>query len=115
MPTRPDYIKWLLLAGAAALVVFMGLYVMRHYILPRSVTVDRYRYPVAGLDISNHNGDIDFDAVCADDYQFVFIKASEGKTHKDEPACSEKGWNTRLAKLNAARAALAPAEAAPAK
>ncbi len=83
VPTRPDYIKWLLLAGAAALVVFMGFYVMRHYILPRSVTVDRYRYPVAGLDISNHNGDIDFDAVCADDYQFVFIKASEGKTHKD--------------------------------
>ncbi|MBQ6923278.1 MAG: DUF4838 domain-containing protein [Kiritimatiellae bacterium] len=40
---------------------------------------------------------------------------TEGKTHKDEPACSEKGWNTRLAKLNAARAALAPAEAAPAK
>ena len=32
VPTRPDYIKWLLLAGAAALVVFMGWYVPKHLI-----------------------------------------------------------------------------------
>jgi len=31
---------------------------------------------------------------------------TEGKTHKDEPACSEKGWNTRLKKLDAARTAV---------
>ncbi len=83
VPTRPDYIKWLLLIGAAALVVLMGAYVVWHYVLPHSVTVDRYRYPVAGIDISKHNGEIDFDAVAADDYQFVFIKASEGKTYRD--------------------------------
>ncbi len=82
-PTSPDYIKWLLLAGAAALVVLLGGYVFLRYLLPHSVSVDRFRYPVAGLDISNHNGDIDFDQVAADDYQFVFIKASEGKTYRD--------------------------------
>ncbi len=82
-PTRPDYIKWLLLAGAVALVVLFGGYVVRHYVLPQSVEVDRFRYPVAGLDVSNHNGVIDFDKVRDDDYQFVFIKASEGKNHKD--------------------------------
>ena len=32
--TRPDYIKWLLLLGAAALVVLMGAYIVWHYILP---------------------------------------------------------------------------------
>ena len=84
VPTRPDYIKWLLLAGAAALVVLMGAYVVRQYVLPHSVNVDRYRYPIAGIDVSKHNGDIDFDKVKADDYQFVFIKASEGMTYKDE-------------------------------
>ena len=84
VPTRPDYIKWLLLAGAAALVVFLGGYVWRHYIMPHSVNVDRYRYPVAGIDVSRHNGDIDFDKVRDDDYQFVFIKASEGLTYKDD-------------------------------
>jgi lysozyme len=84
VPTRPDYIKWLLLAGAAALVVLMGGYVAWRYILPHSVNVDRYRYPVAGIDVSKHNGEIDFGKVRDDDYQFVFIKASEGKTYRDD-------------------------------
>lgn len=84
VPTRPDYIKWLLLAGAAALVVLLGYYGLRRYILPHSVNVDRYRYPIAGIDVSKHNGDIDFDKVRDDDYQFVFIKASEGMTYRDD-------------------------------
>lgn len=84
VPTKPDFIKWLLLAGAAALVVLAGAYIFWNYILPHSVNVDRYRYPVAGIDVSKHNGDIDFEQVRNDDYQFVFIKASEGKTYKDE-------------------------------
>ena len=82
--TQPDYIKWLLLLGAAALVVLGGGYLFWHYILPHSVNVDRYRYPVAGIDVSKHNGDIDFEQVAADNYQFVFIKASEGKTYRDD-------------------------------
>ena len=82
--TRPDYIKWLLLLGAAALVVVMGMYVVWRYVLPHSVAVDRFRYPVAGLDVSKHNGKIDFQQVADNDYQFVFIKASEGKTYRDE-------------------------------
>ena len=82
--TQPDYIKWLLLVGAAALVVLGGVYLFWHYILPHSVSVDRYRYPVAGIDVSKHNGIIDFEKVAADDYQFAFIKASEGKTYQDE-------------------------------
>ena len=83
-PTRPDFIKWLLLAGVAALVVLLCAYVLRNYILPPSVMVDRFRYPVAGIDVSKHNGDIDFNQVRDDDYQFVYIKASEGMTYKDD-------------------------------
>ena len=82
--TKPDYIKWLLLLGAAALVVLIGGHLVWHYLLPHSVAVDRFRYPVAGIDVSKHNGKIDFGKVRDDDYQFVFIKASEGKTYKDE-------------------------------
>lgn len=92
VPTRPDYIKWLLLIGAASLVVLMGAYVVwRYVIVPHSVNVDRYRYPVAGIDVSRHNGDIDFEQVRDDDYQFVFIKASEGKTYKDD--AFERNYN----------------------
>ena len=84
VPTKPDYIKWLLLLGVAALVVILGFYVGRRYILPHSVNVDRYRYPIAGIDVSKHNGEIDFNQVRDDDYQFVIIKASEGKTYQDD-------------------------------
>ncbi len=84
VPTRPDYIKWLLLLGAAALVVLLGGYLAWRFILPHSVNVDRYRYPIAGIDVSKHNGDIDFNQVRDDDYQFVFIKASEGMTYRDD-------------------------------
>ena len=84
VPTRPDFIKWLLLLGVAAFVAFIGAYLVWNYVLPHSVTVDRFRYPVAGIDVSKHNGEIDFKQVSDDDYQFVFIKASEGKTYKDD-------------------------------
>lgn len=90
VPTRPDYIKWLLLLGAAALVVLLGAHLVWRYVLPHSVNVDRYRYPIAGIDVSNHNGTIDFDKVRDDNYQFVFIKASEGKTYRD--ASFEKNY-----------------------
>ena len=86
--TKPDYIKWLLLAGAVALGVSLGWYVVWHFILPHSVMVDRYRYPIAGVDVSKHNGKIDFNKVRDDNYQFVFIKASEGKTYKDNAFAS---------------------------
>ncbi|MDE6309419.1 MAG: hypothetical protein K2L81_04415, partial [Muribaculaceae bacterium] len=39
--------------------------------------------PVNGIDISSHNGKIDFEAVRADSIDFVIIKATEGSTFKD--------------------------------
>ena len=84
VPTQPDFIKWLLLAGVVALVALGGYYVYLRYLRPHSAMVDRYRYPIAGIDVSKHNGEIDFEQVVADNYQFVFIKASEGKTFRDD-------------------------------
>lgn len=40
-------------------------------------------YPVQGLDVSHHQGDIDWKAVPKDRFQFVYIKASEGGDFKD--------------------------------
>lgn len=45
--------------------------------------VDRDRYPVGGIDISAHNGRIDFRSVAADSVEFVWIKATEGATFRD--------------------------------
>ncbi|MDE5813410.1 MAG: hypothetical protein K2H72_03910, partial [Muribaculaceae bacterium] len=41
-------------------------------------------YPVAGIDVSAHNGKIDFESVAADDIEFVWIKATEGATFRDK-------------------------------
>lgn len=40
-------------------------------------------HEIVGIDVSAHNGDIDFDAVKDEGIEFVIIKASEGGTFKD--------------------------------
>lgn len=40
-------------------------------------------HEIVGIDVSAHNGDIDFDKVKAEGIEFVIIKASEGGTFKD--------------------------------
>lgn len=41
-------------------------------------------YPVKGIDISAHNGNIDFEKVAESGIKFVFIKATEGSSFKDK-------------------------------
>ena len=80
---RPDLIKWLLIAGTVALAVALGvLYVNRDHIWHTHVEIDDHRFPVKGIDVSKHNGDINFDKVALQGYRFVFVKASEGATYR---------------------------------
>ncbi len=44
---------------------------------------DPEKYTVRGIDVSAHNGEIDFGKVASDGISFVFIKATEGGTFKD--------------------------------
>ena len=44
---------------------------------------DRERYPLRGIDVSHHQGAIDWRAVAADDVAFVYLKVSEGGDHRD--------------------------------
>lgn len=39
---------------------------------------DEERYPLRGIDVSHHNGTIDWAAIPRDKYNFVYIKATEG-------------------------------------
>ena len=50
------------------------------FVRPRShhFDVDRTEYPVKGIDLSAHNGVVDFDSVAADSVEFVYLKATEG-------------------------------------
>ncbi|MFK3647388.1 GH25 family lysozyme [Lysobacter enzymogenes] len=44
---------------------------------------DRARYPLRGIDVSHHQGAIDWNSVARDDVAFAYLKASEGGDHRD--------------------------------
>lgn len=44
---------------------------------------DPARYPVRGIDVSHHQGSIDWQAVAGDGVTFAYLKASEGGDHRD--------------------------------
>ena len=75
----------------AALLVLLGCLMVWGYTnrvsivhwIRGEIVVNRAEYPIVGIDVSSHNGDIDFDKVKADGYSFVIIKASEGLEHHD--------------------------------
>ncbi|HEX2039684.1 MAG TPA: GH25 family lysozyme [Acidimicrobiales bacterium] len=65
----------------AALLVFVWF---PHY---RPALRDGERY---GVDVSHHQGEIDWDRVARDDITFAYIKATEGKDHVDRRF--EQNW-----------------------
>ena len=69
--------------GAAASLYVLGFVPLR--------APDRDRFPVRGIDVSHHQGPIDWDAVGASGVAFAFIKASEGRDHLDPRF--EENWN----------------------
>lgn len=70
----------LLRAGCCGLVVLLllGWWAWRNVF-----SVNPARYPVTGIDVSRHNGSIDFDRVSQAGVDFVYIKATEGVTYVD--------------------------------
>ncbi|NUO76169.1 MAG: glycoside hydrolase family 25 protein [Lysobacter sp.] len=64
-------------AAAAVLAASLGWLWFLHW------QPDRARYPVRGIDVSHHQGAIDWRAVASDDVAFAYLKASEGGDHRD--------------------------------
>lgn len=65
------------LVSTALLVAGLALWWFRHW------QPDRARYPLRGIDVSHHQGAIDWARVAADDVAFAYLKASEGGDHRD--------------------------------
>lgn len=82
--SRPvkDIAVAILFVGVTCLLVLSGIFAYRSYITSPPY-VDEEQFPVKGIDISRHNGDVDFDKVADSGIKFVFIKASEGVNHRD--------------------------------
>ena len=63
---------WAAAAGAAALLAVLWL-----------SRPDPAKYPVRGIDVSHHQGKVDWQTVAKQGVTFAFIKASEGGDHRD--------------------------------
>lgn len=71
--------RWKVAISAIVVVTAVGgLYL--HF---REFEPDRSRFPLRGIDVSHHQGAIDWAAVAAADVAFAYIKASEGGDHRD--------------------------------
>ena len=51
---------------------------------------DGEKYPVAGVDVSSYQGEIDWETLASQEISFAFIKATEGSSYLDE--YFEKNW-----------------------
>lgn len=78
--------KDLIVAGIFLLVclllVFASIWAYRTFITTPPY-VDPERYPIRGIDVSAHNGEIDMQKVKDNGMDFIFIKATEGGDFKD--------------------------------
>lgn len=79
---RRDILAAVMFLLVTGLLVFSAYHAYRGYVTSPPY-VDAERYPVRGIDVSRHNGAIDFRKVKESGMEFVFIKASEGATHRD--------------------------------
>ena len=79
---RKDILVAIVFLGVIGLLVVSALWAYRQYITTPPY-VDKEKYPVRGIDISRHNGEIDFNKVADSGIDFVIIKASEGISHRD--------------------------------
>lgn len=77
-------VKILLAAAFAAIAAAGCFYAYRkHRADAPRIEPDPHIYPTRGIDVSAHNGDIDFNRVRDDGYSFVLIKATEGTDFQD--------------------------------
>ncbi len=78
---RNGFHVFLFILGFCILLFVTGIGLGYHFFHHQDVTIDASRYPVRGIDVSANNGDIDFAAVAAEDYQFAILRASYGNRH----------------------------------
>ncbi len=69
--------------GVAVLLVFTSIWAYREFITSPPY-IDPDKYPIRGIDVSSHNDMMNLDAAASSGIEFIFIKASEGDTFRDQ-------------------------------
>jgi lysozyme len=63
----------------------LGIFIIYRIIfIPSGIDIDKIKYPITGIDVSNHSGKIDFQEAKNQNIDFVFMKSSEGEYFKDK-------------------------------
>jgi lysozyme len=79
-------IRWIaVLIAAATAAAYAAPHIYPH------VELAPWLYPVVGVDVSNHQGKIDWDRLAASGVRFAYIKATEGENFKDKSFA--KNWS----------------------
>lgn len=71
------------MVAALAAAALVAAYALLSHGYIRFVYPSRAEFPVRGVDISHHNGRVDWARVRAAGYHFAYLKASEGATFRD--------------------------------
>ncbi len=66
---RHAHARLYLAAAVGTAATFAAWLWFRHY------APDRERYPIRGIDVSHHQGPVDWQKVAADDVAFVYLKS----------------------------------------
>lgn len=68
-----------------SIVLLLGL---TYFLLIKGIVRLNYpsksKYPIVGVDVSHHQGKIDWQKIAKQDIKFAFVKATEGKSFKDK-------------------------------
>lgn len=75
--------KKIIIALMGAFLIVISVIVSCYF---STVKLNRSKYPVCGVDVSNYQGLIDWDKLEEQNVAFAFIKATEGSGHIDESA-----------------------------
>ena len=77
------FTRWAIAIGAVVLLIVVPalLYVVMKY--RPNIVIDKNEYPIMGVDISKHNGNIDFKTLAANKLSVVIAKATEGTDYND--------------------------------
>ncbi|MBS1764014.1 MAG: hypothetical protein JSS90_03485 [Bacteroidetes bacterium] len=71
--------------GITLIAVAIGIVIIyRVFFIPNGIEIDKIKYPITGIDISEHTGKVDFKKVKTQSIHFVFLKASEGENYVDK-------------------------------
>jgi lysozyme len=65
-------------------VVLLSIGFIYYFLKPKGIEIDENKYPIKGIDISKHTGEIDTSKLKKYHFDFVFFKATEGASYKDE-------------------------------